>query len=200
MQSQAQSTPSGKKSATGKTYSLEEYFDLEYSAEVKHEYWNGHIRAMAYTSPAHGEIQTNLMDALAACLKAKACKRYAADRMVYVPECNKVFYPDLVIVCGEQEFRQHKGKIKATLNPSVIIEILSDSTEDEDKIDKWGCYRTIPSLQQYLMVQQNAQSIHSYRRKSEREWDYSYANKPEESFDVMDCLVFVKDVYTGIEI
>ncbi len=200
MEGQAQSAPAGKKSGAAKLYSLEEYFDLEYSAEGKHEYWDGKIHAMAYTSPAHGEIQTNLMDALAACLKAKSCKRYAADRMVYVPECNKVFYPDLVIVCGEQVFRQHKGKMKATLNPSVIIEILSDSTEEEDRIDKWGCYRTVPSLQQYLMVQQNAQSIHSYRRKSEREWEYSYANKPEESIAVMDCLVQVKEVYAGVKI
>ncbi len=56
----------------------------------------------------------------------------------------RFFYPDLVIVCGEQSFRDHKGKMKATLNPSVIIEILSDSTEEEDRIDKWGCYRTVP--------------------------------------------------------
>ncbi|MBC7775921.1 MAG: Uma2 family endonuclease [Phycisphaerae bacterium] len=200
MEGQAQSAPAGKKSGIAKLYSLEEYFDFEYKAEGKHEFLDGRIRAMAYTSPAHGEIQTNLMDALAGCLKAKSCKRYAADRMIYVPDCNKVFYPDLVIVCGEQVFRNHKGKMKATLNPSVVIEILSDSTEEEDRIDKWGCYRTVPSLQQYLMVQQNAQSIHSYRRKSEREWDYSYANKPEEAIAILDCLVQVKEVYAGVEI
>lgn len=200
MEGQGQSAPLSKKSSGSKSYSLEEYFDFEYSAEGKHEYMDGRIRAMAYTSPAQGEIQTNLMDALAACLKAKDCKRYAADRMIYVPECNKVFYPDLVVVCGEQEFHQHKGKVKATLNPSVIIEILSDSTEEEDRIDKWGCYRTIPSLRQYLMVQQNAQSIHSYLRKSEREWDYSYANKPEEAIAILDCLVQLQAVYAGVEI
>ena len=94
MEGQAQSAPVSKKSSAAKTYTLEEYFDFEYKAEGKHEYLDGRIRALAYTSPAHGEIQTNLMDALAACLKAKACKRYAADRMIYVPDCNKVFYPD----------------------------------------------------------------------------------------------------------
>ncbi len=91
MEGHAQSAPTGKKSSVAKSYSLEEYFDFEFSAEGKHEYLDGRIRAMAYTSPAHGEIQTNLMDALAACLKAQACKRYAADRMVYLPDCNKVF-------------------------------------------------------------------------------------------------------------
>ena len=200
MEGQAQSAPVSKKSSAAKTYTLEEYFDFEYKAEGKHEYLDGRIRAMAYTSPAHGRIQTNFMDELAQCLKAKGCMRYTSDRMVYVPQCNKIFYPDILIVCDTETFRQYKGKMKATLNPSVIIEILSDSTEEEDRIDKWGCYRTIPSLQQYLMVQQNAKSIHSYRRKSEREWDYSYANKPEEAIAVMDCLVQVKEVYAGVEI
>ncbi len=200
MEGQAQSAPVSKKSSAAKTYTLEEYFDFEYKAEGKHEYLDGRIRAMAYTSPAHGRIQTNFMDELAQCLKAKGCMRYTSDRMVYVPQCNKIFYPDILIVCDTETFRQHKGKMKATLNPSVIIEILSDSTEEEDRIDEWGCYRTIPSLQQYLMVQQNAQSIHSYRRKSEREWDYSYANKPDEDIAVMDCLVQVKAVYAGVEI
>ncbi|MFN0034169.1 MAG: Uma2 family endonuclease [Saprospiraceae bacterium] len=104
------------------------------------------------------------------------------------------------IICGEQAFRSHKGKMKATLNPTVIIEILSDSTEEEDRIDKWACYRTVPSLQQYIMVQQNTQSIHSYRRKTEREWGYSYANKPDESITIADCLVQMKDVYEGTEL
>jgi len=197
---QAQSAPVNKKSSAAKTYTLEEYFDFEYKSEGKHEYLDGRIRAMAYTSSAHGRIQTNFMDELAQCLKAKACMRYTSDRMLYVPQCNKIFYPDILIVYDTEHFRQHKGKMKATLNPSAIIEILSDSTEEEDRIDKWGCYRTIPTLQQYLMVQQNAQSIHSYRRKSEREWDYSYANKPEESIAVMDCLVQVKEVYAEVEI
>ncbi len=198
MPAQTQAQPAPDPAPAPKRYSLEEYFDFEYNAPRKHEFWDGQIHAMAYTSPKHGEIQTNLSDALASCLKAKGCKRYIADRMILVPECNKVFYPDLVIVCGEQQFHQHKKKMQATLNPSVIIEILSDSTEQEDRIDKWMCYRTIPSLQQYIMVQQNTPSIHSYRRKSEREWDYSYANKPEESISVLDCVIKVAEVYAGV--
>lgn len=183
---------------TPQRYTLEEYFELEYVAELRHEYWDGEIRAMSYTSPEHGEIQTNLSDALAACLNAKGCKRYSADRMVYVPECNKVFYPDLVVVCGEQVFHQHKKKMKATLNPTVIIEILSDSTEQQDRIDKWMCYRSIPSLQQYLMVQQDVRSIHSYCRRTEREWDYSYAEKEEDEVDVLGCVLKLEAVYAGV--
>lgn len=189
------------KSVTAKTpkrYTLEEYFDFEYKAVHKHEFWNGEIRAMSYTSPEHGEIQTNLSDALATCLKAKGCKKYIADRMILVPECNKVFYPDLVLICEEQQFYQYKKKMKATLNPTVLIEILSDSTEQQDRIDKWNCYRSIPSLQQYVIVEQNKLNIHSYRRKTEREWDYSYADKPEETIAILDCVVKLEEVYAGV--
>ncbi|MDX1941384.1 MAG: Uma2 family endonuclease [Saprospiraceae bacterium] len=181
-----------------KRYTLEEYFDFEYKAEYRHEFWNGEIRAMAYTSPEHGEIQTNLSDALAACLRAKECKKYITDRMILVPECNKVFYPDLAIICGEQQFYQYKKKMKATLNPTVLIKILSDSTEQQDRIDKWNCYRSIHSLQEYVIVEQNKLSIHSYRRKTEREWDYSYADKPDETINILDCVVQLNAVYAGI--
>ncbi len=181
-----------------KHYTLEAYFDMEYKAEQKHEFWNGEIRAMAYASPEHGRIQTNLSDELAACLKAKGCMRYTSDRMILVPECNKVFYPDLVIICGEEQFYQHKKKMKATLNPAVLIEILSDSTEQQDRIDKWTCYRSIPSLQQYIIVEQNKINIHSYRRKGEREWEYSYADKQEETIAILDCAVKLEAVYAGI--
>ncbi len=182
------------------TYSLEAYFDMEYKAERRHEYLNGQIKAMAYTSPEHGEIQVNLLDALSNCLQSQGCKRFASDRMVYVPGCNKVFYPDIVIVCGEHILHQHKGKMKATLNPSVIVEILSDSTENEDKIDKWDCYRKIASLQQYIMVEQRAQSVHSYHRVDERKWAYSYADEPEESIEIQDCTLTLKDIYKSINI
>ncbi|MCY7327998.1 MAG: Uma2 family endonuclease [Saprospiraceae bacterium] len=195
---EAQSGSAAAPAPTPERYTLEEYFDFEYKATHKHEFWDGQIRAMSYTSPKHGDIQTNLSDALAACLKGKGCKRYTSDRMVFVPEYNRIFYPDVVIVCGEQEFYQYKKNMKATLNPSVIIEILSDSTEQEDRIDKWMCYRTIPSLQQYVMVQQNAQNMHSYRRRTERDWDYSYANKPEETIAILDCIVQVEAVYADV--
>ncbi len=188
-----------KSNNTAKVYSLAEYFDFENISEGKHEFWDGKIHAMAYTSPTHGELQTNFSDALAACLKSKGCLRYTSDRMVLVPDCNKVFYPDIVIVCGEQQFYQHKKNMKATLNPSVIIEILSESTEQEDRIDKWTCYQSIASLEHYIMVQQTTMGVHSYRRKGERVWDYVSAYKPDDTIEVMECIVKVADIYAGIE-
>jgi Uma2 family endonuclease len=178
---------------------LEAYFELEWKAETKHEFHNGILRAMAYTSPAHGDIQTNLMDALSVCLSKEGCKRYTSDRMVYVRECNKVFYPDLVIVCGEHQMYDYKAKMKATLNPTVLIEILSDSTENEDKIDKWDCYRKIKSLKQYIMVEQKSHSVHLYNRLDERQWAYTYADEPEDTIEIQDCTITLKDIYKSVE-
>jgi Uma2 family endonuclease len=183
-----------------KHITLEEYFELEYKAEAKHEYWDGSIRAMSYTSPNHGRLQTNLMDALATCMKSKNCLRYTSDRMVLVPECNKVFYPDILIICDKEQFSLYKKNMKATLNPTVIIEILSDTTEQEDKIDKWMCYRSISSLQQYIMVHQDRISVHSFRRKGSKEWDYTYADETEEEMLVQDCPVRLQDLYEGVDI
>ena len=118
--------------------------------------------------------------------------------MILTPECNKVFYPDLVIVCGEQQFYPYKKKMKATLNPAVLIEILSNSTEQQDRIDKWNCYRSIPTLQQYIMVEQNQRNVHSYRRKSDREWDYTYADKADGTIAILDCIVSLEAIYAGI--
>ncbi len=195
--SQIQNVPPEEK-ILEKKYTLEEYFDLEYQAAFRNEFWDGSIKAMSYTSPEHGEIQSNISDALANCIKAKNCKKYVADRMILILACNKVFYPDLVIVCGEQKFHQHKKNMKATLNPTVLIEILSPSTEEQDRIDKWMCYRTIPTLQQYLMVHQDRASIHSYHRQTEREWHYTYAQTLAESIAVMDCIVTLEAIYAGI--
>lgn len=183
-----------------KRYTLEEYFDLEYKAERKHEFWDGEIRAMSYASPEHGKIQTNLMDAFAVCLKAKGCARYTSDRMILVPECNKVFYPDILIVCEEEIFHIHKKKMKISVNPTVVIEILSDSTAEIDRTKKLTCYRSISSLQQYLIVEQNMPNIHSYRRRTEREWDYTYADKPDDTIAILDCVVKIEAVYAGIAI
>ena len=182
-------------------FTLEEFFDFEFKATGKHEFINGQIRAMAYTSPAHGTIQTNLMDELAQCLKAKGCKRYTSDRMVLVPDCQKgIFYPDLVVICGEEEFHTHKKKMQATLNPSLIIEILSHSTEEMDRTEKWGCYQKIKSLKQYILIEQNRQAIHNYRRKSEsdRYWDYNSVENHDEVIEILDCPVRVREIYAGV--
>lgn len=184
--------------ATAKTYTLEQYFDKEYRSEMRHEYMNGHIRAMAYTSVAHGDIFSNLFAAISVCVKAKDCKLYGSDRMLYVPKCNRIFYPDLLIVCGEHQMLNHKGKMRATLNPKVLIEITSPSTENEDKIDKWSCYRHIESLEQYIIVSHRTKLVNVYERTDiENKWLVTELSE-NDILELDDCKIPLSDIYDRV--
>jgi Uma2 family endonuclease len=182
-----------------KIWSLEEYFDREYKVEGKHEFHNGEIRAMAYTSISHGDIFSNIFKQLANCIENANCKLYGSDRMVYIPFCNKVFYPDLVIVCGEHETKLHKKSMQATLNPKILIEVTSPSTEAEDRIDKWACYKTIPSLKQYLIVSHRKKAVEVYNRtQEENKWLNTEVTDEEDYVEIGDCKVKLKDIYNKV--
>lgn len=181
-------------------WTLEQYFDKEYKSEIRHEYLNGEIRAMAYTSEIHGRLVSNLIGQLYPCTEAHNCEIYGSDRMVYVPQCNKVFYPDLVMVCGEHEFKLHKRSMKATLNPTVLIEISSPSTESEDRIDKWASYKSIPSLKQYLIVSHRKRSVEIFNRlkDDDNKWLNSEAREDDDVVEIGECKILLKDIYNKI--
>ncbi len=180
-------------------WTLEQYFDHEYKVEGRHEFLNGEIRAMAYTSVVHGDLLSNLFLLLGSCVKSKGCKIYSSDRMLYVKECNKIFYPDLQIICEEHQTFDYKGKMQATLNPSVLIEITSPSTESEDRIDKWACYKSIKSLNQYLIVSHRKKSVEIFNRLDEgNKWLNTEITKDEDFVEVGACKILLKDIYNDI--
>jgi Uma2 family endonuclease len=181
-------------------WTLEQYFDKEYKVEGRHEFHNGEIRAMAYTSDVHGKILSRLIFHLFACMEAKNCEVYGSDRMLFISECNKIYYPDLMIVCGEEEFKLHKRSMKATLNPSVLIEISSPSTEAEDRIDKWACYKTIKSLKQYIIVSHKKKSVETFNRlkDDDSKWINSEATNDDDIIEIGDCKISLKDIYNKV--
>ena len=141
---------------------LEEYFEMELVSETRHEYNGGYIQAMAYTSINHARILWNLNGWLFNCLKNKSCEGFGSDRMLFIPNCegkDRIFYPDMTIVCGEKELYQYKEKMVALLNPSVLIEVSSDTTMEDDFVNKWRCYKKLPSLKQYIIISQKEKYI-----------------------------------------
>lgn len=177
-----------------KDVSLEAYFEFELTAERRHEYIGGKIEAMAYTSEEHATIVHNLDVILGNCLREKDCKVYPGDRMLFVRDCNAVFYPDLLLVCGEHEFHQAAKNIKATLNPSVVIEILSDSTEYLDKTTITRCYKKIPGLRQIVFVSQKEKHIRMLEREGER-WIDTEFYEEGDVMNIGDCEVPLGEVY-----
>lgn len=186
-------SPGGK----GKV-SLEEYFEFEYKAERRHEFIGGEIVAMAYTSEEHGTIVHNLDVTLGNCVRDKDCKVYPGDRMLFVPYCQDAFYPDLLLVCGKQEFHQVTKNMKATLNPSVVIEILSDSTEYLDKTTKTRCYKKIPSLRQIVFVSQKEQHVRILEREGDR-WIDTEFYEEGDVLEIGDCAVPLTEIYRKVE-
>jgi Uma2 family endonuclease len=146
-------------------YTLEEYYDLADRALERQEYFQGRIYAMAGASPEHGRIGANLTAALSARLRGGGCRVYTADVRVHIQETGMLTYPDLSVVCGEPRFDD--GRPKGILNPTVLIEVLSETTEGYDRGDKFRHYQTIPSLREYVLVSQARPRVEVFRRDSD---------------------------------
>lgn len=177
---------------------LEEYFAYEMKAEGRHEFIDGKIVAMAYTSPEHGIIAHNLDVMLGICTRAKDCQVFTGDRMLFIKACNQVFYPDLLLVCGEHKFYQAGPKMKATINPSVVIEILSDSTEQNDKTNKTRCYKQIPGLRQIVFLSQKEQHVRILENEDGKWVDTEYY-EPEDVPRIGDCDIPLQEIYRRVE-
>jgi Uma2 family endonuclease len=182
-------------------YSIAEYFDLEMKSEKRHEYYDGKIVECAYTSLNHARIVHNLDYLLGGCLRRTNCEVFTESRMVFVKRCNKFYYPDLVIVCGEIELFQYTKNQEATLNPSVLIEVLSDSTENVDKKDKRKCYHKIPSLKQYVLVEQDSKSIEVHEYDTiKKQWISTWYDENSDTVIIGDCEIPIDEIYYKVDL
>ena len=180
--------------------SHEEYFDLLAKSEVKLEYHSGEIIAMAGAQPAHNIISANLIIELGFCLKGKGCIVFTSDQLIKVEKCDKYTFPDLVIVCKKPIYEKSPGGLNALENPEIIIEVLSDSTESYDRLEKFDCYKTIPSFKEYVLVSSKKKKVEVIKRLSEAEWlSHTYTNE-DSSVSIGDCLILLKDIYNQAEL
>ena len=184
--------------AIPKSHTLAEYTALEHSAETRHEYINGEVRAMAYTSPNHARIVRNLTVLLSNCAEEAGCELFAETRLLWSEACERAYYPDVLIICGEMEVKALSKNMEATLNPRIIIEVLSDATRDYDKTEKWRCYKKMPSLEQYFLIEQTFKYIELRERLDEQKWAISDFENDNETLQFGDCEVLLKDVYHKI--
>lgn len=183
-----------------KHYTLEEYAEFEYSAPTRHYFYKGTIAPMAYASDNHELIVANIIGELHNLKKGTPYRVYPSNRMLYVPTCQLSYYPDAMVLKGEPQFYQYTNNMQGTLNPYAIFEVLSNSTEDKDRIDKWKCYRKIPSLQQYFMISQAQPYIDIYHRIGDSEaWKNTYADNFEQTIQVGAFDIRVADIYLLVQ-
>jgi Uma2 family endonuclease len=148
--------------------SPDEYLAHERQALTKSEYLNGELLAMTGASRRHNLIVTNLVAALHAPLRGQGCEIYANDMRVRVPATDSYLYPDLVIACGEPRFED--AELDTLLNPILLIEVLSRTTQRYDRWDKFAAYRTLPSLAEYLLVAQDRPHVEQFIRQKTGGW------------------------------
>ena len=139
-----------------------EFLVLEARGEQRHEFLDGHVFAMAGGSPEHGALAAAFIGELRIALRGKPCRVFSSDVRVRVTETGLTTYPDASVVCGRLE--THAEDKDAIVNPILLIEVLSDSTEAYDRGAKAAHYRRIPSLREYVLVSQNDRRIEVYRR------------------------------------
>jgi Uma2 family endonuclease len=149
--------------------SPEDYLRHEREAVNKHEYFHGTVRAMAGARRAHNALCFRLNGLLFPQLDERGCVGYTSDQRVQVLNASSYLYPDFSALCGESEFNDDKTP-ENLLNPTLIVEVLSASTADKDRGEKFMLYRQIPSLQQYLMLDSTTMHAELYTRQSNHYW------------------------------
>lgn len=178
----------------------EEYLERERKAETRSEYFRGEIFAMAGASRQHARIVTNLVRELSERLRKRPCNVYSSDLRVAVGQTGFYTYPDVTVVCGEEKFAD--GHLDTLLNPIVIIEVLSESTKDYDRGQKFESYRTLPSLMEYLTVAQDKIHVEHWLRQEDQRWiltEYGDRNATI-ALPCIDAQLSIADMYEKVEL
>ncbi len=176
----------------------EEYLAIERKAEYRSEYYAGEMFALAGASRRHNRIVSNLVIRLGIQLEDTPCNIYSTDLKVKIPATGLYTYPDVVVTCGEELFDGVETDV--LLNPILIIEVLSDSTEAYDRGKKFGYYQQLSSLKEYVLVAQDTHKIERYIRQSDEQWLYSEAHTPEDTiiFSSIECRIALKNIYAKV--
>ncbi len=181
-------------------FTCDEYIALERESESRGEYFDGEIFAMGGASETHNLITLNIAGELRQQVKGRPCKVYSNDMRVKVGPTGLCTYPDVVGVCDETRFDDdHKDTL---LNPTVIFEVLSKSTEAYDRGRKFAHYRKLDSLKEYLLVSQDKYLIEHYVRRPDNNWLLSETDGLENTVDIpsVGCGLLLAEIYDKVEV
>lgn len=185
--------------AEKRKYTPEEYLALEEKAEFRSEYDDGEIVAMAGGSLNHIQITANLTVFLDSKIRQKGCRVLPTDVKIRVESISKFYYPDVTIVCEKPAF--YRARTDTIVNPKLLIEVLSDSTEARDRGEKFFAYQTLESLQEYVLVSQDKYLIETFTKQTDGSWRYlatiGLSNKVY--FESVDVELELEKIYDLVE-
>jgi Uma2 family endonuclease len=176
-------------------YSKEEYLDMEAAADYKSEYYNGEIFAMSGGSPKHSIISFNLIREIGKGIRNKNCTGFESNMKLEIPEADAYVYPDLMVVFGDIELAENASD--AITNPVLIIEVLSPSTESFDRSLKFEYYRTLPSLNEYVLISQNKPKVESFFKQTDMIWQYTIIEGLDKTlvFQSLEYEIALREIY-----
>ena len=187
-------------SQANKRYTAEEYLALERQAECKSEYYAGDIFAMAGASRWHSLIVANVVGELSQQLKGRPCTTYPSNMRVKISPTGLYTYPDVTVVCGEAQFEDTQQD--TLLNPTLIVEVLSESTEAYDRGGKFAHYRKLASLMEYVLIAQTKPHVEHYVRQPDNRWLLAEADSLHQTLHLpsIDCHLALAEVYDKVDI
>jgi Uma2 family endonuclease len=179
-------------------YTAEEYLRLERLADHKSEFVNGRIYAMGGASHAHNLIVFNLAREIGARLRGRPCEAYVGDMRVKVHQTGLYTYPDLAALCEPPRFEDRA--VDTLLNPSVIVEVLSDSTEKYDRGETFAHYRRLESLREYVLVSQDRRRVEKFVRGGDGWVLTEVSGDGVLTIETLGCTIPLDDLYDRVEL
>jgi Uma2 family endonuclease len=175
-----------------------EYLNLERKSEIRHEFFRGEIFAMSGASREHNLIAGNLNGEIRSQILERRCESYASDMRVQIEATGLYTYPDVVVVCGEPRFEDRH--VDTLLNPTVLFEVLSESTEAYDRGLKFGHYRRIPSLREYVIVSQERMTVERFSRRGD-DWVLTEFSSPDQVLELesIGCKLALDRIYAKVQ-
>ena len=180
--------------------SIEAYLEMENAADEKHEYYKGEIFAMSGAKVSHNIIAGNLFALLFNKLKGKKCKPFNSDQRIHIPSNSLFTYPDISIICGEVITLNNDDY--NVLNPTVVVEVLSKSTKNYDRGEKFKLYRDIKTLKEYILVDSESIHIEIFRLNANSHWELEEYNSLTNvvTIKAVDETIFLSEIYDNVPV
>ncbi|NET48176.1 MAG: Uma2 family endonuclease, partial [Merismopedia sp. SIO2A8] len=183
-----------------KKYTTNEYLELELASEERHEYRNGVIISMTGGTPNHNFISGNLYIALSLALKRKPFALFHVDQRLWIPDSEIYTYPDVMV--SPKPIQLQTGRKDTVTNPCLIAEVLSKSTQNYDRGAKFVAYRTIPSFQEYILIDQSQIHVEHYVKTGDNQWLFSEYDDGEIALTLqtLNIELAIADIYEDVEL
>lgn len=185
--------------AAQRYFTPEEYLALEEAAEYKSEYRDGVIIPMTGGTTNHNRISLNMSIALRLALKGLDCDVFMSDVRLWIPKKRTYTYPDVMVIAGKPEY--YDNRKDTVMNPQAIVEVLSKSTKAYDRSDKFHSYQTIPTLQEYILIDQSQVYVEQYCKLANKRWSYTQYDEEDAAlvFNFFQVEVPLVDVYEKVD-